>query len=126
MPLDKQVRRAGRGSRAAGLALVLGLAAGFVAQAAPSERSHSRHATVCARPPGGRAVAFRQTIVIPAGSRRVAGSAQGVAYSITPAKVSPQTSPPCTLTVYNPYWFGESNADNFVQASALHFHALSG
>lgn len=65
----------------------------------------------------GRTVAFRRTVLVPAGSRSVAGSAPGVTYSITLANISSQTSP-CTLTTYNPYWFAESNADNFVQASA--------
>lgn len=116
MSLIKQAR-ARKGSRAAGLAVVLGLVAGLVAQAVPSSAATAAP-RLSAHAPGGRTVAFRKTIVIPAGSRHVAGSARGVAYAITRAKVSPQTSP-CTLTVYDPYWFAESNADNFVQASAV-------
>ena len=41
-------------------------------------------------------------------------------YSITRTKASPQTSP-CTVTVYNPYWFAEGYNENYVQASAYVF-----
>jgi hypothetical protein len=116
MPLEKRVNWARIGSRVAGLALALGLAAGLAAQAVPANAAIAP-ASVSAHAAGGRAVAFRQAIAIPAGSRHVAGSAHGVAYSITTAKASPQTSPPCTLTVYDPYWYGGDN-NNYVQASA--------
>ena len=116
MPLEKRVNWAGIGSRVAGLALALGLAAGLAAQAVPASAAIAP-APMSAHAAGGRAVAFRQAIVIPTGSRHVVGSADGVAYSITTAKASPQTSPPCTLTVYDPYWYGGSTG-NYVQASA--------
>jgi hypothetical protein len=92
--------------------------AGFVAQAIPSTGA-AVAAPLSAHAPGGRAVAFRQAIIMPAGSQRVAGSTHGVSYSITRTKASQQTSP-CTLTVYDPYWFG-SSPNNYVQASAYLF-----
>jgi hypothetical protein len=113
MPLPKRVNWARIGNRVAGLALAVGLTAALAAQAVPASA-----ATAPAHAAGGRAVAFRQAIVIPAGSRHVAGSAHGVAYAITTAKASPQASPPCTLTVYDPYWYGGDN-NNYVQASAF-------
>jgi hypothetical protein len=73
-------------------------------------------APLSAHAAGGRVVAFRQTIIIPAGSQQIAGSTHGVSYSITRAEASQQTSP-CSLTVYDPYWFG-TDGENFVQASA--------
>jgi hypothetical protein len=67
--------------------------------------------------PTGATVAFRQTILIPARSRHIDGSAHGVGYSIAPAKASPQSSI-CTLTAYAPYWYDDYGVGNFVQGAA--------
>jgi hypothetical protein len=82
MSFQKQVRRAGRGSRAAGLALVLGLTAVFVAQAVPSSAATAA-TPASAHTPGGRAIIanLRESFTIPAGTGPYSTTIHGVSFT---------------------------------------------
>jgi hypothetical protein len=111
-----KVRRAPKSSRAAGLVITLGLVAGLAAQATPSTAA-TVPAGLAANAPRTATVAFRETIVIPAGSLHAGGSAKGVGYSIALPRVSDQSSI-CTLTAYDPFWYEDYGVGDFVEGAA--------